>query len=69
MDASVVLSILLQDQLFDEASNLWRGWLEQGIELVSAPLFYAEVTSVLRDRIYFDRLRPEDGEEAFRTIQ
>ncbi len=68
VDASVVLSILLKDQLAGVAAGLWKGWIEQDIDLVSAPLFFAEVTSVLRERVHFERLKPEDGEDAFRAF-
>jgi len=35
------------------------------MEIITAPLFHAEVTSVLREQVYFKRLLPEEGEEAF----
>ena len=35
------------------------------MEIVTAPLFHAEVTSVLRQQVYFRKLLPEEGEEAF----
>lgn len=68
VDASVILSILLKDQLASAAVGLWNRWIEQDVDLVSAPLFFAEVTSVLREGVYFERLKPEDGEEAFRAF-
>jgi hypothetical protein len=35
------------------------------VEILTAPLFHAEVTSVLRAQVYFEKLLPEEGEEAF----
>lgn len=35
------------------------------MELVAPALFFAEVTSVLRESVYFGRLQAEDGEDAF----
>ena len=33
--------------------------------MVSAPLFFAEVTSVIRESVYLQRIEPEAGERAF----
>jgi predicted nucleic acid-binding protein len=44
---------------------LRRKWDESGVEIITAPLFHAEVTSVPRAQVYFEKLPPEEGEEAF----
>ena len=65
IDASLALTWLLPTEQNEAANDLRREWDEKGIELIVAPLFHAEVTSVLREQVYFKRLLPEEGEEAF----
>ena len=64
VDASLVLLLLLPHELTPQAGNRWEAWLEEEVEIVSAPLFFAEVTSVLRERVHFARISPEEGQEA-----
>ena len=66
IDASLALTWLLSVQPVERADTLRRRWLKDGIELIGPPLFRAEVTSVLREEVYFKRLTREEGEEAFR---
>lgn len=68
VDASVVLMLLLPDDLTPHAETLWRRWVRESIEPVTAPLFFAEVTSVLRERVYHGRLEPEEGDAAFASF-
>jgi len=65
IDASLALTWLLPSQQNEAANTLRQEWDEQGTELITAPLFHAEVTSVLREQVYFERLLPEEGDEAF----
>lgn len=65
IDASLALSWLLGAPAEECADGLYQRWLENGIELISPPLFHAEVTSVLREEVFFKRLSREEGEEAF----
>jgi len=48
IDASLALTWLLPTEQNDAANALRQEWDEKGIELIAAPLFHAEVTSVLR---------------------
>ena len=48
VDASLFLSIVLDDPHQATASRLWEDWLSAGTQLVAPPLFYAEITSVIR---------------------
>ena len=48
VDASLFLSIVFDDPHQATASRLWEGWLSTGTQLVAPPLFYAEITSVIR---------------------
>ncbi len=68
VDASLAISLLLPDDTTPQASELWRSWKENGLDVVTAPLFFAEVTSVLRENVYFRRILPEEGEVAFRAF-
>ena len=65
VDASLALTWVLSVQSNERADALWRRWLNDGVGLVGPPLFRAEVTSVLREEVYFKRLLPEEGEQAF----
>ncbi|MEW5899261.1 MAG: type II toxin-antitoxin system VapC family toxin [Bacillota bacterium] len=65
IDASLALMWLLPAELNDRANALRKKWDAEAVQLISAPLFYAEVTSVLREQVYFQKLLPEEGEEAF----
>ena len=65
VDASLALTWLLSPQAEESADALRRQWLKDDIELIGPPLFHAEVTSVLREEVFFKRLSFEEGEEAF----
>ena len=65
IDASLALIWLLPAEQDETASILRLKWDEKNVEIITAPLFHAEVTSVLRQQVYFNRLLPEEGEEAF----
>lgn len=65
IDASLALTWLLPVEHNEVANTLRRKWDESGVEIITAPLFHAEVTSVLREQVYFEKLLPEEGEEAF----
>jgi predicted nucleic acid-binding protein len=65
IDASLALCWLLNVQTDARADALWQRWRENEVRLVGPPLFPTEVTSVLREEVFFKRLSPEEGEEAF----
>ncbi|MDO8673413.1 MAG: type II toxin-antitoxin system VapC family toxin [Dehalococcoidia bacterium] len=65
VDASLVLTALLPDSLTPTARALWRVWVEQSVEIIAPPLFFAEVTSVLREKVHFGHISPEQGEDLF----
>ena len=67
IDASLALIWLLPAERDEIAEALRRKWDNDGVEIITAPLFHAEVTSVLRERVYFNKLLPEEVEEAFST--
>ena len=65
IDASLALTWLLSVEQNEIANALRWKWDDAGVEIIAPPLFHAEVTSVLRQQVYFKRLPPEEGEEAF----
>lgn len=65
VDASLALAWLLASQANMSANALRQEWYDNGVELTGPPLFHAEVTSVLRGEVFFKRMLPEEGEEAF----
>ncbi|MBI2832293.1 MAG: type II toxin-antitoxin system VapC family toxin [Chloroflexi bacterium] len=65
VDSSVALAWLLITQQNDKADALRKEWRESGVQLLGPPLFRAEVESVLRQNVFFKKILPEDGEEAF----
>ncbi len=65
VDASLALALVRREELAIKVKDLWRSWLQSDTEIVSAPLFFAEVTSVLRESVYFRKMTPEEGEIAF----
>jgi predicted nucleic acid-binding protein len=66
VDASLALTWLLNVEKDDRADTLRKQWERSSIELIGPPMFHAEVTSVLREEVFFKRLSGEEGEEAFR---
>ncbi len=65
VDASIVLMLLVPEKLSPKARAIWRLWFAEEFEIVAPPLFFAEVTSVLREHVFFERALPEDAERAF----
>lgn len=68
VDASLGLLLLLLDPLSERAGDLWQSWGDSKVDIVTAPLFFAEVTSVLREKVHFGRISPDDGQDAFDTF-
>ena len=65
VDASVAVAWLSYEQHTASANALRREWRDKGVQMVGPPLFHAEVISTLRQHVYFKRILPEEGEEAF----
>ncbi|MBI4288240.1 MAG: type II toxin-antitoxin system VapC family toxin [Chloroflexi bacterium] len=68
VDASLALSLLLPEDLSDRAEAAWDSWVDAEIDIVTAPLFFAEVTSVLREKVHFGRISADEGQNAFDTF-
>ena len=69
VDSSLALAWLLVAQQNDNADALRQEWSEKGVKLLGPPMFHAEVTSVLRQQVFFKRILPEEGEEVFSIYQ
>lgn len=65
VDASMVLLWLLPQKLSQQAENVWASWRDKRVELIAPPLILAEVTSILRKRVFYGQILPEIGEELF----
>ena len=68
VDASLLLILLLPDERREFVRALWARWQAERATLLGPSLLYEEVPSVLRAAVFFGRLRPEEGEEAFETF-
>lgn len=68
VDASLALMLLIPHDLTPKVEALWHSWSEKEVELVSPPLFYAEVTSVLREIVYFGRMPAQEGDDVFASF-
>ena len=64
IDASFPLEFLLGDRYSAAAMARWIEWLGDSLEIVSPPLFRAEVTSAIRKRVVSDKLTAEEGMDA-----
>jgi predicted nucleic acid-binding protein len=65
VDASLALTWLLSIEEDEIADKLRRQWQKDKVKLICPPVFHAEVTSVLREEVFFKRLSAAEGEEAF----
>ena len=65
VDASLAVAWLSWEEYTPIANALRQEWREKGVQMVGPSLFHAEVTSAIRQRVYFKRILPEEGEEAF----
>jgi predicted nucleic acid-binding protein len=65
VDASLALTWLLSIEKDDRADRLRRQWQKDRIKLICPPMFHSEVTSVLREEVFFKRLSAEEGEDVF----
>ena len=65
VDASLAVAWLFDEEYSENADGLRRQWRDRGIQMLGPALFHAEVTSAIRQHVYFKRMLPEEGEEAF----
>ncbi|MDP3880282.1 MAG: type II toxin-antitoxin system VapC family toxin [Dehalococcoidales bacterium] len=65
VDASLAVAWLSWEEHTPIANALRQDWRERGVQMLAPALFHAEVTSAIRQQVYFKRMLPEEGEEAF----
>ncbi len=65
VDASLAILWLIPTQKTRRAAELLEQWVRAGVDLISPPLFDAEVTSTIRLHVYLEKILPDEGEEAF----
>ena len=69
VDASLVVMLLLPEgERSERAEALWARWQAEGMTPLGPPLLFAEVPSVLRGAVFFGRLSPSEGDDAFETF-
>lgn len=49
--------------------ELWLKWGANRTDIMGPPLLFSEVTSVIREMVYRQRITPASGEEAFQKFQ
>ncbi len=65
VDASLAIAWLSWEENTPVANALRYEWRQHSVQMVGPALFHAEVTSAIRKHVYFKRILPEEGEEAF----
>src|SRR3712207_1763682 len=65
VDASLVVALLLPEPTTAQVRALWRTWIYARSRRIAPPLLFAEVTSVLRNRVATGEISPAEGERAF----
>ena len=68
IDASLVLLWLIPQKHSQQAEDIWESWRGKKVELIAPPLILAEVTSILRKRVFHGQISPEIGEELFKIF-
>lgn len=66
VDANLPLKFLLGDDSSERALNLWIGWVSSRRDIFVPPLFRAEVTSIIRERVFRNEL---SGDNAALTLR
>ncbi len=65
IDSSLALAWLLHDRNSSAANAMRQEWSNNGVELVTAPVFYTEIMSVLQQQLSAGKLLREEADEAF----
>ena len=69
IDASLAVRWVVPTEQDPMADSLLQAWDEAGIELITPPLFDAEVSSAIRKHVYLKHLLPRQGERAYRLYR
>ena len=63
VDASFPLAFLLRDQHWERAYVVWQQLLRRREQILGPPLITAEITSIVRERMYKRRLTADEASE------
>src|SRR5690242_19501396 len=68
VDASLVLKLVLPEDLSDVVALLWDDWVEQETELVAPLCFAYEAVSAIRSNVTRKIILPEAADIAFQDL-
>lgn len=68
VDANIALCVLLNDEHRESVERLWETWLGGDFDIITAPLFYAEVTSVLRQQAHRGRITDQEARDRLEDV-
>ena len=68
IDASFILARLLPEGHDKGVLRMLSEWEANGLQIVGPPLFYAEVTSVLRNHVFSNRIPVSLGDDLFNSF-
>ncbi|MCB0025092.1 MAG: type II toxin-antitoxin system VapC family toxin [Caldilinea sp.] len=68
VDASFALKLVLAETHSDLVEAMWRGWIQQDVEIYAPAHLAFECTSVIRNHVYRKEITSEAGNEAFRSL-
>lgn len=69
VDASLVIKLFLEEENSDKADLRWSTWLASGVELIAPCHLAFETISVIRRRVYHQKLDAVSGRLAFEAFQ
>ena len=69
VDASFVLKLFLPENKSDQAEKLWKAWVEDHVEIMAPALITFEVSSVIRNKVFRDRLSEREGREIISLLK
>ena len=68
VDASLAVALVNPNKQPQAVLALWQNWTDVGADLFAPPLYFAEGTSVLRNKVFRGELTEEEGEAAFQLF-
>lgn len=66
VDVSLALMWVLDDPLAEKAEQLWRQWATLETDMIAPPLFRAETTSVIRNKLHRTLISAKEASAALR---
>ena len=69
VDASFVLKLFLPENKSDQAEKLWKAWVEDHVEIMAPALITFEISSVIRNKVFRDRLSEREGREIISLLK